>query len=286
MKRAQRNGWKRICAMLLAAAMLITMMPADVMAGTSSDLGDGTFQNPVIYSDVPDIDMIRVGDVYYMISTTMHLSPGCPVMKSTDLVNWEIVNYVFDRLGTDDAMSLRNGKSMYGNGQWASSLQYHDGTYYVAFNSNTTGKAYIYTTDDIERGSWTKRELDAAYHDMALFFDDNGKTYILYGGTQIKCVELKEDLSGAKPGTEVTLFNSNAAGEKVNASGNGFILGYEGTHILKKDGYYYVFNICWPNGAGRTEVCHRSKTFPTTEWENEVILQANFSNFGDRKSVV
>ena len=94
MKRAQRNGWKRICAMLLAAAMLITMMPADVMAGTSSDLGDGTFQNPVIYSDVPDIDMIRVGDVYYMISTTMHLSPGCPVMKSTDLVNWEIVNYV------------------------------------------------------------------------------------------------------------------------------------------------------------------------------------------------
>ena len=67
MKRAQRNGWKRICAMLLAAAMLITMMPADVMAGTSSDLGDGTFQNPVIYSDVPDIDMIRVGDVYYMI---------------------------------------------------------------------------------------------------------------------------------------------------------------------------------------------------------------------------
>lgn len=271
--------------MLLAAAMLITMMPADVMAGTSSDLGDGTFQNPVIYSDVPDIDMIRVGDVYYMISTTMHLSPGCPVMKSTDLVNWEIVNYVFDRLGTDDAMSLRNGKSMYGNGQWASSLQYHDGTYYVAFNSNTTGKAYIYTTDDIERGSWTKRELDAAYHDMALFFDDNGKTYILYGGTQIKCVELKEDLSGAKPGTEVTLFNSNAAGEKVNASGNGFILGYEGTHILKKDGYYYVFNICWPNGAGRTEVCHRSKTFPTTEWENEVILQANFSNFGTNAGV-
>ena len=126
MSKALRNRWKRICAMLLAAAMVITMMPSTAMAGTSSDLGDGTFQNPVIYSDVPDLDMIRVGDAYYMISTTMHLSPGCPVMKSTDLVNWEIVNYVFDRLGTDDAMSLRNGKNMYGNGQWAASLQYHD----------------------------------------------------------------------------------------------------------------------------------------------------------------
>ncbi len=285
MGKARSNRWKKVCAMLLAAAMAITMMPVNAMAGTSSDLGNGTFQNPVIYSDVPDLDMIRVGDAYYMISTTMHLSPGCPVMKSTDLVNWEIVNYVFDRLGTEDAMSLRNGKSMYGNGQWASSLQYHDGVYYVAFNSNTTGRAYIFTTNDIEGGSWTKQELDAAYHDMALFFDDNGKTYILYGGTQIRCVELKEDLSGAKEGSEVILFDSNAAGEKVNASGKGFILGYEGTHILKKDGYYYVFNICWPNGAGRTEVCHRSKTFPTTEWENEVILQANFSNFGTTAGV-
>ena len=118
------------------------------------------------------------------------------------------------------------------------------------------------TTDDIERGSWTKRDLGAPYHDMALFFDDNGKTYILYGGTQIKCVELEEDLSGAKPGTEVILFDSNAPGEEVNASGKGFILGYEGTHILKKDGYYYVFNICWPNGAGRTEFRNKRRRSP------------------------
>ena len=64
MSKALRNRWKRICAMLLAAAMVITMMPSTAMAGTSSDLGDGTFQNPVIYSDVPDLDMIRVGDAY------------------------------------------------------------------------------------------------------------------------------------------------------------------------------------------------------------------------------
>ena len=130
MRKALRNGWKRVCSVILAAAMVITMLPVNTQAATSSsDNGDGTFSNPVIYADVPDIDIIRVGDAYYMVSTTMHLSPGCPIMKSTDLVNWEIVNYVYDILGDTDAMNLRNGESMYGNGQWAASLKYHDGTY-------------------------------------------------------------------------------------------------------------------------------------------------------------
>lgn len=167
------------------------------------------FSNPVIYADVPDIDMIRVNDTYYMVSTTMHLSPGCPIMKSKDLVNWEIVNYVYDILGDTDAMNLRNGESMYGNGQWAASLQYHNNKYYVAFNSNTTGHAYIYTTDDIENGSWTKTELAKGYHDMALFFDDD-TPYIVYGSANIKYVELSEDLSGEKEGGKSgTLFSQN-----------------------------------------------------------------------------
>lgn len=54
--------------------------------------------NPVIWADVPDPDVIRVGDDFYMVSTTMHLMPGCPIMHSKDLVNWEIINYVFDTL--------------------------------------------------------------------------------------------------------------------------------------------------------------------------------------------
>lgn len=279
MRKTLRNGWKRVCSLVLAAAMVVTMLPAYAKAGTSSDNGDGTFDNPVIYADVPDIDIIRVDDAYYMVSTTMHLSPGCPIMKSTDLVNWEIVNYVYDILGDTDAMNLRNGESMYGNGQWAASLQYHNGTFYVAFNSNTTGKAYIYTTKDIERGSWTKTELNGSFHDLALFFDDaSNKAYLLYGGGQIKCVELSEDLSEVKKDTEQMLFDVTKETWKVDGIGSG--LAGEGTHIMKKGEYYYVFNICWPTGSGRTELCHRSKTFPSTEWENEVILQADFQNNG------
>ncbi len=105
----------------IVAVLSMTQMPQTVKARSSStsDIGDGTFFNPNIYSDVPDMDMIRVGENYYMVSTTMHMSPGCPILKSTDLVNWETVNYVFDRLDDSDAANLINGRNMYGAGQWA-----------------------------------------------------------------------------------------------------------------------------------------------------------------------
>ena len=56
------------------------------------------FNNPVINADVPDPSMIRVGDYYYLVSTTMHLMPGCPIMRSKDLVHWETISYVFQKL--------------------------------------------------------------------------------------------------------------------------------------------------------------------------------------------
>src|ERR1017187_3832535 len=80
----------------------------------------GTARNPIIHADVPDMAMIRVGDTYYMSSTTMHMSPGVPIMKSKDLVNWKIVNYAYNTLDDVDALNLANGKSSYGKGSWAS----------------------------------------------------------------------------------------------------------------------------------------------------------------------
>ena len=71
----------------ILAMFWLSVMALAAMAQASSDLGNGTFENPVIYADVPDPDIIRVGDTYYMVSTTMHMSPGCTLMKSRDLVN-------------------------------------------------------------------------------------------------------------------------------------------------------------------------------------------------------
>jgi len=103
-------------------------------------------RNPVIWADVPDVAVIRVGETYYMSSTTMHMSPGLPIMKSKDLVNWELIGYAYDRLVENDAMNMENGRSCYGRGSWASSLRYHNGTYYVSTFSSTSGRTHIYTT--------------------------------------------------------------------------------------------------------------------------------------------
>ena len=131
-------------------------------------------QNPVIWADVPDVSTIRVGDTYYMSSTTMHMSPGLPIMKSSDLVNWEIAGYAYDGLVENDKMNLENGQDAYGKGSWASSLRYHNGMFYAATFSATTGKTHVYKTRDIESGPWQAHEFEPVLHDNSLFFDDDG----------------------------------------------------------------------------------------------------------------
>ena len=105
MKRKRKYVGKRVGAVLLAVSMIMTMPSQMIVNAATTQTTSSTFNNPVIYSDVPDLDIIRVGKVYYMVSTTMHLSPGCPIMKSTDLVNWEIVNYVYNILDDEDEES-------------------------------------------------------------------------------------------------------------------------------------------------------------------------------------
>src|SRR3954469_14762835 len=90
-----------------------------------------TAKNPLIFADVPDASIVRVGDTYYMSSTTMHMSPGVPIMKSKDLVNWQLINYAYDTLADIDALNLNHGKNSYGRGSWASCMRYHNGLFYV-----------------------------------------------------------------------------------------------------------------------------------------------------------
>ena len=127
--------------------------------------------NPIIFADVPDMSMIRVGDTYYMSSTTMHMNPGVPIMKSKDLVNWELVNYAYNTLGDMDELNLNNGKNNYGKGSWASTIRFHNGLFYVSTFAQTTNKTYIFTTKDIEKGPWVEHSFKPSYHDNSLFFD-------------------------------------------------------------------------------------------------------------------
>jgi beta-xylosidase len=223
-------------------------------------------QNPIIFSDVPDMSMLRVGDTYYMSSTTMHMNPGVPIMKSKDLVNWKLVNYAYNTLDDVDALNLNNGKSTYGRGSWASSLRYNKGTYYVSTFAQTTGKTYIYTTKNLEKGPWVKHSFAPSLHDHSLFFEEDGRIYMIYGSGKLNIVELKKDLSGIKPETDrVLIENASAPSGKVG-------LGAEGSQLFKVNGKYYIFNITWPAGGMRTVNIHRADKI-TGPYEGRVGFQ-------------
>lgn len=226
-------------------------------------------KNPIIFADVPDMSIIRVGDTYFMSSTTMHMSPGVPIMKSNDLVNWQLINYAYDTLVSNDEMNLDNGKSAYGRGSWASSIRYHHGTYYVSTFAATSGKTHIYMTKNIEKGPWKAISFRPSLHDHSLFFDDDGKTYMIYGNKKLTLVELKEDLSGIKEGgvNQVIIEDVSRPSQSVATSGLG-----EGSQLFKVNGRYYLFNIIWPRGGMRTVVIHRADKI-TGPWEGRVALQ-------------
>lgn len=227
-----------------------------------------TARNPIVHADVPDMAMIRVGDTYYMSSTTMHMSPGLPIMKSKDLVNWQIASYAYDILEDVDDLNLNNGKSAYGRGSWASSLRFHNGTFYAATFAGNTGKTYVYATKDIEKGPWKPISFRPSLHDHSLFFDDDGRVYMLYGAGNLRLVELAPDLTGLKPGglDRIVITNaSRVAGENIG-------LPAEGSQLFKVNGKYYLFNITWPRGGMRTVIVHRANTI-TGPYEGRVALQ-------------
>lgn len=223
--------------------------------------------NPVIFADVPDMSMIRVGDTYYMSSTTMHMSPGVPIMKSKDLINWKLVSYCYDTLADMPALNLTDGKGTYGRGSWASCMRYHKGIFYVSTFAQTTGKTYIFSTKNIEKGPWKKISFAPSYHDHSIFFDDDGKVYMVYGAGKLRILELTDDLSAVKPNTEKVLIENAST-----PSGTGAGLPAEGSQLFKINGKYYLFNISWPRGGMRTVLIHRADKI-TGPWEGRIALQ-------------
>lgn len=98
----------RILASTVSVVLLASALPFQSSELTTADAAQTTtISNPIIWADVPDEDIIRVDDTYYMVSTTMYFSPGAPIMKSKDLVSWEICNYVYDTYADGDKQTLK-----------------------------------------------------------------------------------------------------------------------------------------------------------------------------------
>lgn len=137
----------------------------------------------------------------------------------------------------------------------------------VVFSSQTAGKTFIFQTRDLEKGPWEMSTIDFV-HDMSLLFDDDGRVYLVYGGGDIRLLELTEDARAIKPGglNQVIIPDSSAI------AGPDIALPAEGAHIHKIGGKYYIFLITWPRGGMRTQLCYRADQI-TGPYEGRVVLQ-------------
>lgn len=227
-----------------------------------------TMRNPMIWADTPDPDVIRVGDYYYMVTTTMHLMPGAPIMRSRDFTNWETVGFLFDKLTDSPKYNMEEGTA-YGRGQWATSLKYHKGTYYALFapNDSRGGDTYIMTAKDAA-GPWKIHSRLRHFHDASLFFDDDDRVYVIYGTGEM--CELTKDLQGVVPGSDCKIF-------KREADETGLL---EGSRMIKHNGKYYLLMIShvYAPGRHRRQVCYRADDI-RGPYEKKEILQSDFGGF-------
>ena len=256
---------KRMLLAMTAAVLGVTGVTAD----NFETLNTEKIENPMLWADVPDPDVIRVGDTFYMVSTTMHLMPGAPIMRSKDLKNWETVGYLFDRLTDSPKYDLQEGTA-YGRGQWATSLKYHKGRFYALLAPNEEGpmgQTYIFSAERAE-GPWTLVSRMRHFHDCSLFFDDDDRVYVVYGTGEM--MELKQDLSDVIEGTHRHIFQREEDEKGL----------LEGSRMVKHNGRYYLLMIShvWTPGMHRREVCYRADDIHGP-YEKQVILQSEFGGF-------
>jgi beta-xylosidase len=199
-----------------------------------------TYNNPVLWEDYPDLDVFRVGDVYYYSSSTFAFSPGAPVLKSYDLVNWTPVSHSVPTLNFGDKYNLPSSTNRaYVKGIWASTMRYRKSsdTFYWLGCVQSEGKTYIWTSPgsnaaanngEVSSWNWTaKGSLPTCYYDAGLFIDDDDTMYVAYGNTKISVAQLNKD------GT------SQVKTQQVYASPGGESI--EGSRMYKKGGFYYIF---------------------------------------------
>jgi len=239
----------------LAAAMLFSLaVSGNALAQKiHSDNGDGTYTNPVIAADFPDPDVIRMDSTYYMVTTTMFIFPGVPILKSHDLVNWEYCCNAVQRFVFSPCYDL-DGCNRYGHGQWATSLKYHNGKFYLLFITLIEG-GFLCTAVKPE-GPWHVRKLPKGFYDPGLFFDDDGRIYVAHGYSTIHVTEL--DTNFAPRGNDSLVYTGDIR------------RGLEGTHVYKIDGYYYMYSTY--GGLDGFQVALRSKNI-YGPYEQKVVIR-------------
>ena len=199
-----------------------------------SDLGNGTYKNPVLYADYSDPDAIRVGDDFFMTASSFNKAPGLPILHSTDMINWKLVNHALP-----DVFPIKHFSTpKRGDGVWAPSIRFHNNEYYIYWGDPDFGIYMVKTKNPF--GKWEDPVLveeGKGIIDTCPFWDDDGNAYIVHGW------------AGSRAGVKslLTIKKMNAEGTKVLDKGKHIFDGHEnhptveGPKVYKRNGYYYIF---------------------------------------------
>jgi xylan 1,4-beta-xylosidase len=254
-------SWSVSLRRLLVSAALFGPLAAAHAQTWMADNGNGTYSNPLFYDEFSDPDLIRVGNDFYLTGTTMHSMPGLPVLHSTDLVNWSLLSYAFDRLDLGPEYRLEDGKQAYGRGIWAPSFRYHDGTFYIFSNVNGHTTQLFRARDP--RGPWQHTAMKRSFHDLSVLFDGDGKVYVVWDYRAIHFGQLNDSLTDLVPGTERVIIDP--------AAGMG-----EGLHFYRIGDEYYITSAWY---AGRMRMpCARADR-PEGPYEVNLAISAD-EDFG------
>ena len=199
-----------------------------------ADNGDGTYKNPILNADYSDPDAIRVGDNFYLISSSFEDAPGLPVLQSKDLVNWTIIGHALKRLPPYQHFSVPR----HGEGVWAPSIRYHNGEFYIYYPDPDFG-IYLTKAKNAE-GPWSEPVLvqeGKGLIDTCPLWDDDGNVYLVHA------------YAGSRAGIKsiIVVKKLNREGTKVVDDGVLVYDGHEldptieGPRFYKRNGYYYIF---------------------------------------------
>lgn len=236
----------------------------------AADKGNGTYRNPILYADYSDPDACRVGEDYYMTSSSFGCLPGLQILHSKDLVNWAIIGaaipYSLPPVETPE-------RPEHGNRVWAPCIRHHNGEFYIFWGDPDQGAFMVKATKP--EGPWSEPVLvkpGKGIIDTSPLWDEDGKVYMVHGyagsRAEVKSIlavcELSPDASKAITQSRI-VFDGHDNHETV-----------EGPKFYKRNGYYYIFA---PAGGVPTgwQLVLRSKNIYGPYEEKIVLHQGNTS---------
>lgn len=219
------------------------------------DQGDGSYRNPVMPADFSDLDAIRVGNEYFAISSTLHLSPGMAVLKSSDMVNWRMIGHVVPDLTIFGPEYRWDRMQRFGRGVWAGTLRHHAGKFRLCFG--TPDEGLFMSTATNPAGPWTPVHpllKGPGWNDCTMLWDNDGRAYFL--------------ATHFADGYKSYIMPMSADGRSIDRSRALLVnegRGREASKLIKHDGWYYIIFSEHVGGTGRYVVARRARQ-PMGPW--------------------